>query len=85
MKVTSVCPNCGHVGYPKTRVKGSILIELILWIMFIIPGVIYSIWRLTTKAKVCPMCAASCMIPASTPKGRELVAKYGATITNEKI
>ena len=62
------CQHCGTVGQPKTRVKGSFLIELVLWLCFIVPGLIYSIWRLTTKEKVCPKCGMPNMIPADSPK-----------------
>lgn len=50
------CPNCGYVGKPKKFTKGSILIEVVLWLMFLVPGLIYSIWRLTTKYEGCPRC-----------------------------
>lgn len=51
------CPLCGYTGTKiKTYTKGSTGIELILWICFIFPGLIYSIWRLTSRYKGCPMC-----------------------------
>lgn len=62
------CPNCGTVAKPKKVTKGSFLIEVFLWLLFIIPGVIYSLWRLTTKAEVCPKCGAPNMIPSDSPK-----------------
>ena len=67
-----ICSNCHYEGQPKTVVKGSFLIEVILWLFFIIPGLIYSVWRLTTKYKACPKCSASNMIPTDTPRGQEL-------------
>lgn len=70
-----VCSTCGYVGNPKRITKGSIFIEIILWLFLIIPGLIYSIWRLTTKYNACPKCKNATMIPTDTPKGQELVAK----------
>ena len=70
-----VCTACGYIGSPKKIVKGSILIEIVLWLFFIIPGLIYSTWRLTTKYDACPKCKNATMIPVDTPKGQELVAK----------
>ncbi|MCK9356289.1 MAG: hypothetical protein M0R22_03945 [Dehalococcoidia bacterium] len=52
--------------------KGSFWIELILWIFFILPGLVYSLWRLTTRTRVCPKCGEPNMIPLDTPKGQEL-------------
>jgi hypothetical protein len=43
---------------------------------FIIPGVIYSIWRLTTRRKVCGVCGHDTMIPVSTPRGQQLVHQF---------
>lgn len=68
-----ICTMCGHVGRPKTITRGSFFIEIVLWLFFIIPGLIYTIWRLTTKGKTCPTCGNSSMIPLNTPKGLELL------------
>ncbi len=70
-----ICTSCGYLGKPKKITKGNFIIELILWCLFIIPGLIYSIWRLTTKQEVCPECKHTTMIPESSPFGRELVNK----------
>ena len=66
------CPSCGNIGAPKTLTPGSILIELVLWICFIVPGLIYSLWRITSKKPVCPHCGQNGMIPKDSPiaKGR---------------
>lgn len=69
------CPNCFNIGKPKIQTKGSIIIEIILWLMFIIPGVIYSIWRLTTRQSVCPTCKQPGMIPEDSPRAIELRAQ----------
>ena len=72
------CQNCGAIGKPKTRTKGSFLIEVFLWLCLIIPGVIYSLWRLTSREKVCPSCGAPNMIPADSPKARAALAERPA-------
>jgi hypothetical protein len=66
-----ICLNCGTIGKPKSITKGSICIEIILWLLFIIPGLIYSIWRLTTRTKGCPLCSGK-MIPLDSPRGKIL-------------
>lgn len=71
-KTKQVCTRCGFVSTGTTRVKGSILIEIMLWFFFLIPGLIYSLWRLTTKAVVCPKCGSEELVPSDTPRGREL-------------
>lgn len=43
------CPRCGFDGYTKTVTPGSFAMELFLWLLFLLPGFIYSIWRLTAR------------------------------------
>lgn len=68
-----LCVNCGYEGKPKTKTKGSIGIEIILWICLIIPGVIYSVWRLASRYSACPLCDAPNMIPADSPRAIEIL------------
>lgn len=50
------CPNCKYDGPAKFTTKGSFFVEVVLWLIFIIPGFIYSVWRLTSAGYVCPQC-----------------------------
>lgn len=70
-----ICTTCGFIGSPKKIVKGSILIEIVLWLFLLIPGLIYSIWRLTTKYDACPKCKNASMIPADSPTGQKLISE----------
>lgn len=64
------CPNCGLVGRPKAVTKGSFLVEVALWIFFLVPGIIYSLWRLSSRYDACPSCRAPNMIPTDSPRAR---------------
>lgn len=72
---TIICSNCLYQGKVKTMVKGSLLMELGIWLCFfwipLIP-LAYSIWRLTTKEKVCPLCQSNNIIPSDSPRAKEL-------------
>ena len=72
----AICPHCGTRGAPKMRAKGSIWIEIVLWLAIVLPGLIYSIWRLTTKEAVCPSCGMPGMISVASPRGKQLVAEF---------
>ena len=72
-----ICTNCGFRGKAKRITKGSILIEIVLWIMLLVPGLIYSIWRLASRYNGCPQCGAGNMIPIDSPKGHKLVEELG--------
>ena len=69
-----LCPVCNASAKPKIKTKGSVLIELVLWLCFIVPGIVYSLWRQTTKYKVCPVCGAEGMIPHNSPKAQHLLS-----------
>ena len=75
---TMICPSCGSRVDPTTRTKGSTWIELVLWLCLILPGLIYSIWRLTSRDKVCPTCSAPGLVPVQTPRGQQLLAQFAS-------
>ena len=55
------CPNCKAVGRPT--VGGSFLVGGCLLLFFVVPGIIYFVWRWTTG--VCPYCGNKTMVPLS--------------------
>jgi TonB family protein len=69
------CRNCGSIATPKKKVRGWFALELLLWLLFIIPGVCYTLWRLTTKVRVCRMCGAADIIPADSPHAIAAVSR----------
>lgn len=71
-----ICAACGTIGKPKTETRGSIFIEIILWLCFLVPGLIYSIWRLTTRRPVCRACSGQQLLPLDTPGGKAAAAKF---------
>lgn len=79
-----ICTACGHVGRPDRITKGSFLIEIVLWLFFIVPGLIYTIWRLTSKHSACPKCSNPTIIPVDTPKGQELIKLYSKPSESEQ-
>lgn len=75
MKKEMFCTVCGYRGVAKRILKGSFWLEVLLWLTFIFPGIIYSIWRLTNRAYECPKCKSQSMIPADSPKAQEIEGK----------
>lgn len=71
---TLICTACGALDSAKTHTPGSIWIEILLWCVFLIPGVIYSIWRHTQRGRVCASCGDKHLIPVGSPKGRALLS-----------
>src|SRR5215472_12159113 len=73
---TLFCPNCGSVGLPTTRNKGSTGVEIVLWLFFVVPGLIYSVWRRSAPASVCPKCGAPNMIPTDSPRAQSALGTH---------
>jgi len=71
------CQNCGRISIPKKITKGSFWIELVLWLCLIVPGFIYSIWRLTSRYTGCSLCTSANMIPVDSPKARRELSRGG--------
>lgn len=65
------CRNCGYSGKVYLSMRGSGLIEVFLWLMFIIPGVIYSLWRSSSRFYKCPSCESQGLIPAEAPFSKQ--------------
>lgn len=65
--VSLFCTACGHEGPTRTVAKGSIGIEIVLWLCLLVPGLIYSIWRHSTKAEACTACGATALVPTTSP------------------
>lgn len=67
-----MCLTCGVQGKPKKFTKGSIWLEIAIWLVFFPIGVVYTMWRLTSKFEGCPHCKTPTMVPAYSPMGRKM-------------
>lgn len=69
-----ICTTCGTVNNkPQKLTKGSMGIEVILWLMFLVPGILYSIWRLSGRDQLMCHCCKGKVIPLSSPFGQQLL------------
>jgi hypothetical protein len=74
-----VCTACqSSFGSPKTVTPGSATVELLLYGLLFIPGLLYSSYRLANRRKVCPKCGASEFVGTDTPRGLAILADPGA-------
>lgn len=78
------CKDCGSVAEPKTATRGSMGMEVILWLCFLVPGLIYSVWRLTSKHDVCAACGSENLVPLASPAGKQLATAAGYTATTRR-
>ena len=61
------CLTCGTDGRTTTNTRGSIWNEVVLWICFIVPGLIYSLWRHSSRSQVCRACGSGSVVPTDSP------------------
>lgn len=76
MKTKMICSRCGETGIPKAITKGSIWIELLLWCFFLIPGLIYSLWRMFSRYDGCQSCGSTELVTASSPRGKKVARMF---------
>lgn len=69
------CKSCHYVGGTKRFMPGSILVELVAWCFFFVPGVIYSIWRHSASVQVCKTCGSKEVIPINSPLAQRVLSK----------
>ena len=66
-----ICLDCGHIGRPKKYYRGSLAIEIVLWLCFLVPGLVYTLWRDTSRYKGCRICKSTNIIPINSPNGKK--------------
>lgn len=72
-----ICSQCGTRGTAKRVTPGNFLIELALWAFFLVPGLIYSVWRVSARRSACRTCGAiDSLVPLGSPRGRQLAAEF---------
>jgi hypothetical protein len=76
------CKNCGYIGDPKVHTPGYFAVELILWCMFFIPGLAYTLWRTANRTTICPQCRQINMIPADSPMAQGMIKQMRNTLEN---
>lgn len=75
MSEMKFCIDCEEVTKPKTHTKGSILVEIMAWLFFLLPGMIYSAWRLTSRSKVCRACSSGSIVSPDSAKAKRIMGK----------
>ena len=68
-----ICTACGHVGSSKTITKGHFALEVVLWLCFLVPGFVYSVWRHASRYEACPVCGNENLLPMSAPMAQKFL------------
>ena len=70
-----ICTHCHTRVTPEVHTPGSGGLELLAWIVFLVPGLLYSLWRRNARTLICPVCHAPNPIPLASPAGQQLIAQ----------
>jgi hypothetical protein len=67
-----LCTRCLNEGAPKKTNPGSFAVEVLLWILLCVPGLIYSAWRIASAYDACAKCGAKELVPSDSPIATKL-------------
>jgi|ERR1700732_3689893 len=87
MAESMLCTRCGAVTSPKRVTPGSTWITLVLLVCFLVPGLIYMMWRHASAYAACRKCGSKNLVPVDSPFGRDMVAtrpSVAASLVEEK-
>ena len=70
-----ICRKCGTNKAPYLKRRGSLALEIFLYLFMIIPGVIYTLFRFTKIEKSCSKCGSEDVVESSTPVGQRLISE----------
>ena len=80
-----ICTNCEYVGKRKEQKRGSLKVEIFLWLVLLIPGPFYSIWRIFNKIYSCPQCGFDIMIPADSVLGQRKLKQIESELSHKEL
>lgn len=69
------CKDCHEVGVAAVSVPGSFVVEIFAWLLMILPGLLYTLWRNSAKKNVCRACGSEQIISVKLPLAKKLMAE----------
>lgn len=70
----AICRNCGHEGGTERKLKGHFFITLILLLFYIIPGIVYMVWRRAGLHDSCTKCGSLNVVPSGSAEALTIAA-----------
>lgn len=80
-----LCTNCETQTYGKSKSHGSFILEIGLWLIFIVIAelgvgyialllpLLYTLYRFLNKANVCTSCESASLIPITSNKAQKII------------
>lgn len=81
-----LCKDCGHQGDRISITPSSFAVELLVWVgaviltilvhwVFLIGGILFTLWRVTSSYKGCEKCKSKNVIPLDSPMAHAILDK----------
>ncbi len=67
-----ICADCGSTALPVEAKRGAGWVEVLLWLCYLLPGLIYSIWRRARSRMVCAYCGNPSMVSVHSERARKI-------------
>lgn len=68
-----ICQNCGYMGRANVKLRGSAIVEKLLWCLLLIPGPLYSWWRRQDRQLECAGCKTGPLVNLDTKLGQVML------------
>lgn len=69
----AVCTACEEIGSVHMKTPGTKLVQVLLLVLYIAPGLIYWAWRKGNRKLVCSACGSDKLVSAQTRIGKKIV------------
>lgn len=73
-----LCPHCYYQGKFTKRLGGNAAVELLLYMFFILPGIVYTSHRHRSSKDICPECDQDQGLPIKSKRAIELLEQRKA-------
>lgn len=70
----TLCVRCLETGIPVRVTPGQFSLEVLLWLFFLLPGLLYSLWRVTQRHEACHRCGGKELVPPDSQRARRLAS-----------
>lgn len=64
------CTTCEQTVMVRRKLAGSGWITCILLLAYIVPGLIYMIWRRSAGKNICTTCGSNALVPLDSPRAQ---------------
>ena len=73
--IRKICVQCGSIRKAKGPKGATRVLEIVLWLLLIVPGLIFTICRKLISGRKCRYCGGQ-LVPTQSVKGRVVMQHF---------